>query len=454
VQYRFDKHSILDILLPFIFVVCVLGIQLFNHHIHKTVWKDYRILFIHYNEDVSGIMQEIRKSGIKDAISVESIAERFFSDDERYPQFTQQEQYLQWFENKNDNLSYIYIPKTSYIPLSLLKSLHDRGIHFYVEENPYPKIVNLFTVSLLSIALLCFSSKRLLFLFSILPYLLVSPLVNGIIILTSILIFTIATFYAIEILFCTSNIDIRHKRERLKGNIVFFTLFLLAFFLLFFDTFLSFIYVILSFFADMCSLYIIGKFQHLSEKEKDSKRIHEKPILYSLNSNLTKQLMSAKKNIAVSFILLICYTIPIVFLSFFLLPLNKTDNNKLSLPAPSNKLRYKDFSSNSFLAMTKHKSQEVMPDLTHYICDEWARKFDKTIPLSQINFINNDFIMECLKNIKEDSIERLLLSEEGFVSTFYTFKFFKIERLQLVQLVISLLSIFTSLAIMLFKSVC
>ena len=398
-------------------------------------------------------MQEIKKAGIKEAISIESVNERFFTN-EILPQFTQQEQYLQWFENKNDNLSYIYIPKTEHIPLSLLKSLHDNNIQFHIEENIYSKIINIVSASILFIAFLCLANKRLLFCFSTFPYLLLSPLVSGILILTSILIFITATFYAIEILFASINLNSAQRNERLKENIAFFALLFLAIFLSSVDSFLFFIYLILTFTASICTLYIVNKFQHLLEKEQDAQRIHEKPILYSFYSSISQKLISAKKMIFSALFLLVAYTLPIIFFNFFFLPLNKSYGNKLPLPSPSKTIRYNDFSLDSFLAMSKNKSQEVMPCLINYICDEWNSKSRNKQSLSENeNAISEDFIKDCLKNIKPNSVEKLLLSEGGFLSAFYNFKFFQIERLQLLQLLISLLSIFISLAIMFFQVV-
>ena len=94
-QYRFDKHSILDILLPFFFVVCILSIQTFHWSTHKTVWQDYRVLFTPCTKDISKVIQLLTKAGVTGAISAESVEERFFSDDVHIPCFTQQEQYLQ-----------------------------------------------------------------------------------------------------------------------------------------------------------------------------------------------------------------------------------------------------------------------------------------------------------------------------------------------------------------------
>ena len=461
-QYRFDKHSILDILLPFFFVVCILSIQTFHWSTHKTVWQDYRVLFTPCTKDISKVIQLLTKAGVTGAISAESVEERFFSDDVHIPCFTQQEQYLQWFENKNDNLSYIYIPKNEYVPLSFLKSLHDNNISFYMEGNLYLSIANLLSCIILFISLLCFSSRYAIFFFSALPYLLLSPLVNGIVILTSILIFITATFYMIEILFSPFQLEAEQKKERYRENIIFCALLILAIFLSFFDSILFFVYIILSFLASLCAIYVIGKFQHLFEKEKEANRVHKKPIFYSFRDKSLQRLMSTKKMVASAFLLIICYVLPIIFFLFFFLPLGESYGSKLSIPTPSTTTRYKDFSLNSFIGMCKNKTEEMMPCLINYLCDEWAKSsasFELSSEKYQIDseivrdFLNDDFIGNCLDNLRPNSIEKLLLSEGGFVCTFYTFKFFPVERLQLMQLVISLLSIFASLAIILFKVV-
>ncbi len=450
----------LDVFLPFVFVVCILSIQTFHWHTHKTVWKNYRVLFVPSNQNISSVMQLLKQAGITKAISVQSMEERFFSE-ETPPYFTQQEQYLQWFENKNDKLSYIYIPKSSYIPLSLLKSLHDSGIQYYMEGNLHSRTVNIISIAVLFVTFLSFSLHRSLFFFSALPYLLLAPLISGVVIFTSILIFIVATFFAIEILVPPSNLNDKQKKMRERENLPFFALFFIAFCLCFFDSFLFFVYVTLSFLASVCSLYSVGKFQHLFEKEKDAKRVHKKPIFYPLGTTFSPRLMTGKKMIASLFLIPLCYLLHIIFFFVFCLPLSESYGNKLAFPSPSNTMKHNDFSASAFVALHKNTNAELMPCLIHYICDEWYKTLNKEKP-SQINFvderrideiINDAFIATCLEKTKPASIERLLLSEGGFALTFYAFRFLPIERLRVLQLIISLLSIFASLAIILFKMV-
>lgn len=467
-QNSFNRHSILDILLPCIFVVSILSMQLFHWNTHKTVWKDFRVLFLPFSQDVPLVMDLLENSGVGGAISALSVDEKFFQTN-CPPIHASHEQYLQWFQNENDALSYIYIPKASHISLQALKGLHDRSIHFYLEGNYYPTLVNSGSVILLLITFLCFSARKLIFFFSTLPYLLLSLLSPSLAILASILIFCTATFYTIEILFPSSNLDDEQKMERIRANITFFALFALAIILSLFDTLTFCMYTMLSFVASLCPLYIVGKLQYLSEQEKEATRSHAKPTLYILHPDFSQKLISSKKMIFSSFLLFFCYSLPIIFSNFYLLPLSESYGNTLALPSPSDTLCCKDFSLDSFDVIRKNKTEEMLPCLINYICDKHAHSTtnsankrqnmsadDSSFALNaqnddRVNPITDEFIRTTLATIKPCTIEAMLMGEKGFVSAFYDFRFFQIERLQLPQLAVSLLSMFASLAIMLPK---
>ena len=155
----------------------------------------------------------------------------------------------------------------------------------------------------------------------------------------------------------------------------------------------------------------------------------------------------------------------------------------LSLPCPSSINRYSSFDVFSFESCYERKSGDALPDLTDYISDKWVDKTFMYTPSTQsiqmpkngekivftdyyeekdgkikemdvYTFVfNNEFIFSVLENVEENSIEALLKSEGGFLSVFYNFKFFYLSSYDFLTVGISVLFIFLSLAIMLFKVV-
>ena len=140
-RYIFDRYNILDVLLPCVFLLSIFATLFFHYKTHRSLWQDYKILFFR-NSDASSMEETIKDAKIQGAITKNSMSERFDTSDEP---FTLKELYVQWFENELDNLSYIYIPKATYVPFSFLKSLRDKNIPFYLEGEPHLSYINFFS---------------------------------------------------------------------------------------------------------------------------------------------------------------------------------------------------------------------------------------------------------------------------------------------------------------------
>ena len=110
-KYIFDKYSLLDILLPFLFLICAFVATFLHYQTHRPIWKNYNVLVLPFESDIDKITDTMEEMGIKGIINSKNVKVRFKDEEELTP-FTLKELYVKWFENENDGLSYIYIPKT------------------------------------------------------------------------------------------------------------------------------------------------------------------------------------------------------------------------------------------------------------------------------------------------------------------------------------------------------
>lgn len=478
-KYIFDRYSPLDVLFPFLFVLSLFLMPYLHNYAHFYVWKDYRTLFLplKYSNVVEKILDEQKIYGV---ISKHSVKKRFQNIEKNYP-FTLQELYTHWFENETDKLSYVYIPKGSYIPFRLLKKLNERNIPFYLEGEPHLHYINLICISLLFIFFLFFSNKKSLFFFTSLPFLLTSFLITSYLMLYIISLFLLSNLHIIEMFFAPSYLNQTQRKNKIKKNSILFIIPAFAFVLLIFETYLSYIYVFLSIIASFSIGYVIEKFNYLSEREKDANREHEKPTFLAMHPYFIEKLWSRKKAIFILILFSISFIPHIVFYLFYTMPLPKDYTNTLYVPIPSNVNRTKDFSFSSYSQCLESKSGDALPDLTNYVLDTW---FYNVFPYIDVNLptmlpkedesiifrdfynagggvvkekeplvftFNNTFIQKTLENPPQNSIEEMLKKEGGFVSVFYNFKFFPIDRYNILLASFSLLFIFISWIIILFK---
>lgn len=481
-KYIFDKYSLLDILLPFLFLICAFVATFLHYQTHRPIWKNYNVLVLPFESDIDKITDTMEEMGIKGIINSKSVKVRFKDEEELTP-FTLKELYVKWFENENDGLSYIYIPKTSYIPLSFLNFLKKKGISFYLEGERHISFINLISAIFLIFLFLIFSTRRILFFFVNLPFAMLSFLIRGQLMFASCMLFILSTLYIIEIVYASPSLNKKERKSRIRANIPFLALFCFALILTFFDTYLSYIYVFLAIISSLSIGYVIEKFRYLSEKEKDEGRLHEKLEIYTMSPTSFTRIFSKKKVTCLIVIFIFCYLPHVLFNIFCLSPLPDSNENMLSLPCPSSINRYSSFDVFSFESCYERKSGDALPDLTDYISDKWVDKTFMYTPSTQsiqmpkngekivftdyyeekdgkikemdvYTFVfNNEFIFSVLENVEENSIEALLKSEGGFLSVFYNFKFFYLSSYDFLTVGISVLFIFLSLAIMLFKVV-
>lgn len=478
VRYIFDRYSVLDVLLPCIFLVSIFATLFLHYKTHHSVWQGYKILFFR-NSDASSVEEAIEKANVRGAITKSSVSRRFEYDNDE--PFTLKELYVQWFENESDNLSYIYIPKNTYIPLSLLKNLHDKDLPFYLEGEPHLSYLNFACAIFIFLLFLMLSSRKCLFFFVNLPFLPLSFIIRGELMFAFVFLFLLGSLYVIELIFAPSYLNAEQRKVRVKKNISIFIIPIIAYLLVLFDTYISYIYIFFSSIASISSIYVVEKFKYLLEKEKDANMVHKKIVLYSMHPAFTERISSRKKILMSILFFILAYIPHIIFNLCFLSPMPKSYTNILSLPMPSYVNRMKDFSIDSLVECSKARSGDALPDLTSYIYDAWAKKTDNYISVNQkrnmpkkdetyvfrdyysegngiikerkgfVFSFDNNFIRESLKSIKMDTIETLLIAENGFVSAFYNFKFFQITYYDKVPIVISLLFVLISLIIMTFK---
>ena len=447
-----------------------------------SIWKDYRLLILQSSnkEKLASLINDAR---IKGAITCESIKQRFEGIDELYAPFTLKELYVQWFENENDGLTYVYVPKRTYIPFKFLKSLTDNNIPFYLEGAKHASCANFASCAILFIALLFLSSRKSLFVCVCFPFLLLSVLVKGELIFSAIFLLHIFFLYLVELLFVPYSINKEKRKERLKNNIFIFLIFAFVVFLTLLDTYLSYLYVFLALVASLSLGYILEKFKYLFQKAKDAERIHAKMQVLTMHPTLHKQIYNKKKSFMLICFILLSYSPHALFNICCLSPLSQTYGNMLSLPLPSKLNRYDDFTCDSFISCRINRSGDALPDLTTYIADRFAsitfpyRRADEAIEMPkkdesvvfrdfylekdgvikekkiEICSFNDAFINAHLKNLPHPSIEEMLKSEKGFVSAFYNFKFFKITRYNDIDTLLSLFFISFSLCLILLKMV-
>ena len=451
-----------------------------HNYAHSYVWKNYRILFIptKYSNIVEKILDDEK---IQDVISKQSVKRRFQNIDENSFPFTLQELYTHWFENESDDLSYIYINQKSYVPFEFLKILTKKNIPFYLEGEPHLHYINFICALFLLIFFLIFSNKKSLFFFTSLPFLLASFLITNFLMLCVIALFLLSDLHIIEVFFTPPYLNQEQRKIRIKKNSILFIIPSFAFILLLFDTYLSYIYIFLSILASFSIGYLIEKLNYLLEKEKAIDRELEKITFFAMHPHFIEKIWAKKKAI-LSLVLFCLSFIPyVVFFLFCVTPLPKNYTNPICLPMPSMN-KTEDFSFSSYSECLERKSGDALPDLTNYVLDTW---FYNVCPyldanLSTITFpkedesvifrdfynagcgiikekepliftFNNTFIQKTLESIPSNSIEEILKKEDGFVSVFYDFKIFPINRCGVILSFFSLLFIFLSWIIILFK---
>ena len=451
-----------------------------HNYAHFSVWKEYRTLFVplKYSSSVEKILDEQK---IKDVVSKQSIKKRFQNiEEDSYP-FTLSELYTHWFENEADELSYIYIPQKSYVSFKLLRTLNANSIPFYLEGEPHLHYINLISISLLFLFFLICSNRKTLFFFTASPFLLISFLITSYLMLYVIALFLLANIYIIEVFFTPSYLNQEQRKNRIKKNSVVFIIPIFAFILLIFDTYLSYIYIFLSIIASFSVGYVVEKFNYLSEKEKNANREHEKPVFLAMYPYFIEKIWSKKKTILTLVLFSISFIPHIVFSMFYTMPLPKKYTNPFYIPMPNNTSRTIDFSFSSYSRCLDTKPGDALPDLTNYVLDTW---FYNVLPYLDVNFptsfpeedetiifrdfynagggvikekepltfiFNNAFIQKTLESIPSNSIEEVLKKEGNFVSAFYNFKFFPIARYNILLTSVSILFIFISWIIILFK---
>jgi len=477
VRYIFDRYNILDVLLPCVFLLSIFATLFFHYKTHRSLWQDYKILFFR-NSDASSMEETIKDAKIQGAITKNSMSERFDTNDEP---ITLKELYVQWFENELDNLSYIYIPKATYVPFSFLKSLRDKNIPFYLEGEPHLSYINFFSTIFLFFLFLMLSNRKCLFFFVNLPFLPLSFIIRGELMFAFVFLFLLGSFYIIELIFEPSYLNAEQRRVRIKKNLSIFAIPIIAYLLVLFDTYISYIYIFFSSIASISSIYVIEKFRYLLEKEQDANMVHRKVVLYSMHPVFTECISSRKKILISIVFFVIAYVPHIIFNLYFLSPMPKSYTNVLSLPMPSSANRTEDFSTDSLITCYQNRSGDALPDLSTYIYDVWIKKTEDYVSVNQKKRIpqkneklifrdyynegdgiikekegfsfsfDNNFIRENLKNVKMNTIERMLISEGGFVSSFYNFRLFQITYHDKIPIIISLCFVLISLGIVSFK---
>ncbi|MGP1438253.1 MAG: hypothetical protein ACTTKH_04195 [Treponema sp.] len=478
-KYIFDRYSLLDVLFPFLFILSLFLMLYLHTYTHSCVWKEYRTLFLPLKH--GNITEVMEKENIKGFISSQSVDERFQNIEEATYPFTLRELYSQWFENEQENLAYIYIPKKSYIPFTFLKTLHDEGIPFYLEGEPHLHYINLICISFLFIFFLIFSNKKSLFFFASLPFLLLSFLISSFLMFYAIAIFLLSILHIIEIFFAPSHLTKEQRKNKIKKNTLIFIIPLFALGLVFFDNYLSYIYVFLSLIASFSIGYVIEKFNYLFEKAKDAKRAHERFKPPAIHPDFIELIWNKSKAILILILFCLSFTPHIAFHLFYSNPLPENYTNTLYFPMPSTINKHQDFSFSSYTECLENKAGDALPDLTNYILDTWFynvfQYLDVSEPITfpeedeQVIFrdfynegngvikekepliftFNNTFLKKTLDSIPKRSIEGMLQKEDGFVSAFYNFKFFPITRYDILTIAFSLLFIFISWIIILLK---
>ncbi len=453
-----------------------------HNYAHRYVWKGYHILFvpIKYANVVEKILDDEKILG---AITKKSIKKRFQNiEEDSYP-FTLQELYTQWFENETEGLAYIYIPKKSYISFNFLRRLNKKNIPFYLEGEPHLHYINFISILLLFIFFLIASNKKMLFSFTSIPFLFISFLITSFLMFYVIVLFLLANLHIIEIFFTPAHLTKEQRKNKISKNLILFIIPFFALVLLLFDTYLSYIYIFLAIIASFSICYLIEKFNYLFEKEKSKDRILEKLTFCAMHPNSIEKIWSKQKTALTIILFCISFIPHIVFVLFYTMPLSKNYSNSLCVPMPSSMDRTKDFSLSSYYECLQNKSGDALPDLTSYILDTWFYNvfpyLDVSLPTITLpeedesvvfrDFysagdgvikekeplvftFNNTFIKKTLESTLPSSIEEMLKKEGSFVSAFYNFKVFPISRANRLLTFISLLFIFISWIIILFKA--
>lgn len=368
-----------------------------------------------------------------------------------YKYFTKLQNYQNWFFT-NDLYENIYVQKNLSF-MSMLKLyflLYTKTDNFYIEENLFFNFfIGFITFIFFVVLLFCLNTKKKLFSFCSLPFLVFNFFSKSFICLcSSILILYSLYFYLIFL-----SLDSKNFRVNAKNNILLLIVFLLGLVLPFF-TLISSIKMFFLFLITLAvSFNILLFFVDFKEqlKPKKEKISLEQTVIKTFDKKNISFLQNPKtKGLSLFAVLVIAFS----FLPCFIFKSKIKSNVPIRLI--TTETRTKNFSKKSFFKVngSSHIKKELV-DLSDFVKDCWLNtaiffsRVDEPITLETESAIyyndyvfsngkitevkkkllefNDDFISEHLDFLSDDfkdqsSVYSIMLAEQGFAS--FNFKNF------------------------------
>lgn len=481
----FEKHFIPDFIAAFLFVICSFTLFFIPISVNKSVWENYRILFLPMDSDENLILEEMRLQGIRGAVSSADIEKRFSPLEDKdlygYP-FTLKELYSQWFLNDQENLRYIYIPSFNKIGFKFLYFLANNTDGFYLEDISCFSFFQFAGAAIFFAACIFFSGrKKLILLFLGAPIVIFAGFEKGILAFTAILFFLYAQTYWIQAVFGNFKLNKEQIKRRIKKNsiIVFIPIFSLT--VLSFNSALALPIFLCAFVSGLCLVFIAEKARYLIEKKKDTVRLHKGISPYVMTQESIERIWSTKNLFRLSSLLVIIICVFSFILFFSLKKVPKEFGNIVYFPMPQKSVDKEEFSVSSYESLESIRQGDSLPDLGSYICDCW---FEAVIPYLNVNEplnmpesgsivefkdftadengvfkenksivfkFDDSFLKDTLSFRNKSSIEDMLYSQKKFVSVSYDGKEFPIKRYGKAAFAVSLFSILLPLTLIILR---
>ncbi len=464
-----NNSLFINILVSFLFFCSLFFLFFIPLKSEKNTWNSYRILFLPQNADASTIIKEAKNEGINGIISKECIKSRFEDIDKALyadPNFTSKEDYMKWFENKEAELQYMYIPENQNISHKFFYFLKKNTDFFYIEDNRKFSLFQ-FIVSLLFFAVAFFYAQRKnIFFAAAMPFVIFASFQPGILALSASLLMMYTIAFWVEAVGFYLKFTKEQLLRRIKKNPLLIFLPVVSIVIANFNSRISLWLFILSIISSASFTYLSEKLKFFINKKLDERKIHKRIEAYAMNPNSIEKFWDTKKLLRVS----VAAVLAIVFSSFFLFFRNtktmQVSTNTLVLPLIEKSLEKSSFSKENYDAFKKINSSEDLPNLANLISDEWILmtmpyrnlhseesgdsisfvdyskdENNKIVKKNSVSFkLDDKFIKKTLSLRPSPSIEDLLYKQNKFIAVIYSSKRFPLNSFNFAAFIVALLT--------------